>query len=141
MKHNKLWIFIISAVLILSTIGIAQIFTDEDSARAFRNSFKDYPDIIGQANITKISARLDDEDVVFEWTLKIDNKRDKTTEELRGGFEMSKADKDNAVLIETTLQAEVKREFEDYNKIFVPNPMVEYRNHPSWGKTSTITIK
>lgn len=141
MKHKKIIVFVISAVLLLSVIGIAQIFTDEDSAIAFRNSFKDYPEILGQANITKISARLDDENVIFEWTLKIDNKRDSTIEELRGGFELPKADKDNAILIENTLQAEVKREFEDYNKTFIPNPMVEYQSHPSWGKTFAITIK
>ena len=139
--NKKLLILIMGIIAILSTIVLAQIFTDEDSARAFRNSFTDYPDTIGQANITKISARLDDETVIFEWTLKIDNKRDKTTDELRGGFEIPKADKDNVVLVQNILKAEVKREFEDYNKTFIPNPMVEYRSSPLWGKTYDITIK
>jgi len=141
MKHKKIWIFVMSTILILSTISIAQIFTDEDSAITFRNSFTDYPDILGQANITKISARLDDDNVVFEWVLDINNKRDGTTDILRGDFELAKADKDNEALIESTLQTKVAEEFGDYNKTFIPNPMVEYKSHPSWGKTSTITIK
>ena len=141
MKHKKIWVFVIFTILIISTVGIAQIFTSEDAARTFRNTFTDYPDIIGQANITKISARLDDESVVFEWNVKIDNKRDGTIEILNGGFEIRKADKDNSILIQNTLQAEVTREFEDYNKTFIPNPMVEYQSHPLWGKTFTIVIK
>ena len=58
-------------VLVLSTVVLAQIFLDEEAAINFRNNFVDYPEIIGQAEITRISARLDDENVIFEWKLTI----------------------------------------------------------------------
>ena len=128
-------------VLVLLTIVVAQIFLDEDAAINFRNNFIDYPEIIGQAKITRISARLDDENILFEWRVNINNKRDGTTEELRGGFEIPKIDKDNTILIQNTLELEVNREFEDLNKSFIPNPMVEYRSHPFWSETFTIAIK
>ena len=128
-------------VLVLSTVVLAQIFLDEEAAINFRNNFVDYPEIIGQAEITRISARLDDENVIFEWKLTINNKRDGTTEQLIGGFEIPKADKDNTFLIQNTLEFEVNREFEDLNKTFIPNPLVEYRSHSYWGKVFTIALK
>ena len=128
-------------ILVLSTVVLAQIFLDEDAAITFRNNFIDYPEIIGQAEITKISSRLDDENVIFEWKITIDNKRDGTTEELIGGFEIPKIDKDNNTLIQNTLELEVNREFEDLNKSFIPNPLVEYRSHSYWGKVFTIALK
>ena len=139
---NKIIFGILGIVLVLSTIVLAEIiFLDEDAAINFRNNFVDYPEIIGQAEITRISARLDDENIIFEWRVNINNKRDGTTEELMGAFEIPKADKDNAILIQNTLTDEVNREFEDLNKTFIPNPLVEYRSHPSWGKVFTIALK
>ena len=137
---KKILLFILGFVL-LSTIAIAQIFTDEDSARAFKDAFIDYPELTGQANITKISARLDDDVVRFEWEMSMLNIRDDTTEILRGDFEISKAQKNNVIFIQNTLEDEVKREFEDYNKTFIPNPMVEYREHTLWGKLIGVSFK
>ena len=128
-------------VLVLSTVVLAQIFLDEEAAINFRNNFVDYPEIIGQAEITRISARLDDENILFEWRVNINNKRDGTTEELTGAFDIPKIDKDNTFLIQNTLEFEVNREFEDLNKTFIPNPLVEYRSHSYWGKVFTIALK
>ena len=141
MNKTKRWILTISITVILSTIVLAQIFSDENAAVIFRNTFTDYPETVGEANITKISARLDDENVIFEWEITINNKRDGTTEKLRGAFEILKADRSNVILIQDTLELEVNREFEDLNRSFIPNPMVEYRNHPFWGKTFIIPKK
>jgi len=140
MKKTIVWLIVLS-LLIIGSIATAVVFTTEDAARSFRDSFKDYPEIIGQANITRISALLDDETVVFEWKVSIDNKRDGTTDELRGGFEVPKADKENSALIQTILEDEITREFNDLNKTFVPNPLVEYEGNPLWGQSFTITIK
>lgn len=139
MKKRNI-IFLIVAILILSTVTIAQVFTDEDKARAFRDAFTDFPELTGQPNITKISARLDDNTIRFEWEMSMLNIRDDRIEILRGDFEIPKSEKNNLILIRDTLETEVKREFEDYSKTFIPNPMVEYRSHTLWGKLVTVVL-
>ena len=140
-KKFTIWFTTLTTLLILSSIGIAQIFTDEESALEYKNSFNKYPLMLTQANITKISARIDDTLVVFEWKMLINNTRDNTTDEIQGAFTIIKAQKNNGTLINKTLLSETRREFEDYNKTFQPNPMVEYKSHPSGGKVADIIFK
>ena len=94
--------------------------------------FKDFPELIGQVNITRIWKRLDDEMIVIEWEINTLNRRDNIVEELRGGFEIPKNQIDNVTFIQDILVLEIKREFEDYNQTFIPNPVIEYRDHPLW---------
>lgn len=95
-------------------------------------TFKKFPKLTGQANITKIWKRLDNENVKIEWEIPIFNSRDNVTEKLRGDFEIPKDQIDNVAFIQDTLASEIKREFEDYNKTFIPNPIIEYKDHPLW---------
>ena len=97
-----------------------------------RAAFRDFPELIGEVNITRISRRLNDENIVIEWEIDMYNRRDDIVEKLRGGFEVPKEQIDNVALIQGILALEVKREFEDLNKTFIPNPIIEYRDHPLW---------
>lgn len=94
--------------------------------------FKDFPELTGEVNITRIWKRLDDENVVIEWEIEMLNRRDNVFEKLRGGFEVPRDQIDNIALVQDILASEIKREFEDYNKTFVPNPVIEYKEHPLW---------
>ncbi len=138
MKKTIIWL-IIGLITVLGVVGVTVIFDSEAEAIAYRDSFTDYPQIIGQANITRISGLLDNDFVIFEWELIINNKRDNTLEILNGGFEVNKANKDNSIFVENLLNQEVQREFDDLNKTFVPNPLVEYKSNSLWGKLVTIT--
>ena len=126
------------------TLGVTSAvikFDSEADAIAYRNSYTNYPEIIGQANITKISGLLDNDYVIFEWEIKIDNKRDNTTDRLNGGFKVDKANKDNVNFVENLLETEVQREFDDLNQTFVPNPMVQYKSSTLWGRLVTISLR
>jgi len=104
----------------------------EEEALIKKLEFKDFPELTGEVNITRISRRLDDENIIIEWEMEMFNKRDNVSEKLTGGFEVPKERIDNVSYIQDILASEIKREFEDYNKTFIPNPIIEYKDHPLW---------
>ena len=112
--------------------GIKVEYTPEEILQQEKLEFKDFPELTGQANITRIWKRLDDENIYIDWEIEMFNKRDNVSEKLRGGFGIDKEQIDNVALIQNTLALEIKREFEDYNRTFIPNPIIEYREHPLW---------
>ncbi len=112
--------------------GVKVLINKEEIAVQERLTFKDFPELTGQANITRIWKRLNDEVIVIEWEIVVFNKRDNVSEKLSRGFEISKEQKDNISFIQDTLASEIKRQFEDYNKTFIPNPIIEYKDHPLW---------
>lgn len=114
--------------------GVKVSFSREEIALQERLEFKDFPELTGEVNITRIWNRLNDENVIIEWEIEMFNKRDNITEKLRGGFEVPKDQIDNVALVQGLLALEVKREFEDLNKTFIPNPVIEYRENPLWNK-------
>lgn len=133
-------ILLVIGILIFSAVGFAQVFTGEESARAFKDSFTDYPEKRAEANITRISSLLDNNYVVIEWEMKVLNTRDNKNKILRSSFSIPKGQINNNTLIENSLEVNVKREFNSYNESFVPNPIIEYRSHSLWGKTIGIIL-
>lgn len=104
----------------------------EEESRIKQLDFKDYPEITGQAKITRIWKRLDDESVIIQWEIEVFNKRDNTFTTLRDNFEIPQDQIDNINFIQDILESKIKKEFEDYNKTFIPNPVIEYSDHPLW---------
>ena len=74
---------------------------------------------LGQTKITRIWTRADDDFVFIKWEM----------DTLSGVFEIPKDQIDNNTFIQDTLELKVKQEFEGYNKSFIPNPVIEYKDH------------
>jgi len=93
--------------------------------------FKEFPEI-GEVEIVSIWKRLDDKDITIQWKLEVFNKRDNVTDIIRKRFQIPTEQIDNITFIQDILEPEVKKAFEKYNKSFIPNPIIEYKDHPLW---------
>ena len=64
--------------------------------------------------------------------IKKNNKRDNRFQKIIKVFEIPKEQINNNTLIQNTLAKEIEEEFEEYRKTFIPNPVIEYRDHLLW---------
>jgi len=104
----------------------------EEDLRVKSLEFKDFPEIISEAKITRIWKRLDDDFIRVEWEIEVLNKQVDRTETLTGRFRIPEEKKNNNSFIQDKLEKEIRREFVDYNQSFIPNPIIEYKDHPLW---------
>ena len=140
-KYNFIIVSVITAIIISLFVTATQIFDSESAALTYRNSFKDYPVLTAEANITKIWSKLDSTTVWIEWKAPVYDKKNKKSTYIGNDFTIPKNQKDNLTLINTELQNNVNIEFSYYNNTFVPNPIIHYKDHTYWEKIISITIE
>ena len=91
--------------------------------------FKDYPDLIGQPKIIRIWRPLGDNTVHIRWQMIVWNNRDNKNDTVEGYIDIPKEQINDIILIQELLESDVKKEFEIYNRTFIPNPIIEYEDH------------
>ncbi|MAG76363.1 MAG: hypothetical protein CL811_06335 [Colwelliaceae bacterium] len=133
---------IITGLILLVLVGVAfaATFKTEAEAITWRDANTIVPTIVVDAEIFNIHSRIGDSRVMVEWKLITDIIVDEENDAVYGLFTITKDQEGNQTLIQEKLEADVIRRMGEYRSQFVPNPMIQYSDNPSFGKTFQIDL-
>lgn len=105
----------------------------EAPAKIAINEFSQYPLLIDYS-IISIRSDVDKQYVIFEWEFRANNTRDNRTDAVNGYITIQKSEINNQTLIRQKLRDDVLFSFQRYRNGFKPSIVVNYNEHPLYGK-------